>query len=135
MSRLPELSYSYEVQMQIIHTSASNSKPRRHFPGLLLLSASAVFSPAVQADTQELQTLMQRNNCLACHQIDKRKYGPNFKEVAERYAGDSQAVEMLAQKIKVGGSGVWGADMMPPQPQVSDEHARKMAELIMSLPK
>ena len=26
--------------------------------------------------------LVVKKNCLACHQIDKRKYGPNFKEVA-----------------------------------------------------
>lgn len=85
------------------------------------------------ADTTELRTLMQRNNCLACHMIDKRKYGPHMKEVAVKYAGQSDVVEQLANKIKTGGSGVWGADMMPPQAQVTHENALRMATLIMSL--
>jgi cytochrome c len=85
------------------------------------------------ADVTQLTTLMQRNNCLACHMIDKRKYGPNMKEVAAKYAGNTAAVDLLASKIKAGGSGVWGADMMPPQPHVTDENARLMAQLILSL--
>jgi cytochrome c len=37
-----------------------------------------------------------------------------LKEIAEKYAGDSSAIEKLAMKIKNGGAGVWGEDMMPP---------------------
>jgi cytochrome c len=81
----------------------------------------------------ELQTLMQRNNCTACHLIDKRKYGPNFNEVAIRYAADSAAVTKIAARIRAGGSGVWGEDMMPPQPNVSEADARTMAELVLAL--
>lgn len=121
--------------MKTTQTSAAKSRPLTLLSALLLLSGAASFSTSAKADTQELQTLMQRNNCTACHQVDKRKYGPHFKEVAARYAGDNQAVTTLAAKIKAGGSGVWGADIMPPQPQVSDEHARRMAELIIALPK
>ena len=39
----------------------------------------------------------------------------------------------LAAKIKAGGSGVWGEDPMPPQPQVSDKDAQTMARLILAL--
>lgn len=102
-------------------------------PVVLVLAGAARAAPP--ADTANLQTLMQRNNCTACHQIDKRKYGPNFVEIAARYAGDDKAPAMLAAKIKAGSAGVWGSDMMPPQPQVSDEHARTMAELILALPR
>ena len=101
-------------------------------PVVLVLAGAARAAPA---DTSNLQTLMQRNNCTACHQIDKRKYGPSFVEIAARYAGDDKAAVALAAKIKAGGTGVWGSDIMPPQPQVSDEHARTMAELILALPR
>lgn len=87
----------------------------------------------VYADVAQLNTLMRRNNCLACHMIDKRKYGPHMKEVAAMYAGKGDAVALLATKIKAGGSGVWGADMMPPQAQVTNENANLMAKLILSL--
>lgn len=88
---------------------------------------------AVFADTEQLKILLQRNNCMACHMIDKRKYGPILQEVAAKYSGNPSAVQELAVKIKAGGAGVWGADMMPPQPHVSDSDAKKMAELIMAL--
>jgi cytochrome c len=97
------------------------------------LLALAAWAPPALAETPSLQQLMQRNNCTACHLIDRRKYGPHLKEVAVRYGGDANAVATLAAKIKAGGSGVWGEDPMPPQPQVSDKDARAMAQLIMAL--
>jgi cytochrome c len=56
-----------------------------------------------------------------------------LKEVAEKYAGDSAAIEKLAAKIKAGGTGVWGEDIMPPQSQVTDADARQIAKLVLSL--
>jgi cytochrome c len=105
----------------------------RVLPVVLFAACTAASSQAISADTEALQALMQKNNCTACHLIEKRKYGPKFKEVAQKYAGEPGAVETLAAKIKAGGAGVWGEDMMPPQPQVSDADARAMADLILSL--
>ncbi len=79
------------------------------------------------------QDLVMKKNCSACHQIDKRKYGPNFKEVAAKYADKKNAADLLAKKIRKGGTGVWGQDVMPPQPQVSAAEARKLAEYVLSL--
>jgi cytochrome c len=90
-------------------------------------------SPVAHADTTQLQTLMQRNNCTACHLIDKHQYGPKFNDVAARYAGNAEAVAMLATKIRAGGTGAWGEDMMPPQPNVSEADARTIAELVLAL--
>ena len=77
--------------------------------------------------------LLVKNNCLACHYIDKRKYGPKLNEVAAKYANESDAAEKLAKKIKSGGSGVWGEDMMPPQPQLSEADALILAKYILLL--
>jgi cytochrome c len=77
--------------------------------------------------------LVVKKNCLACHQVDKRKYGPNFKEVATKYADQKNAAEVLAKKIRRGGTGVWGQDVMPPQPQVSAAEARAIATYVLSL--
>jgi len=100
---------------------------------LLLLTGLACSAKAVYAGTEELQILLQRNNCTACHMIDKRKYGPKLNEVAQKYADESGAAEKLAKKIKAGGTGVWGEDIMPPQAQVTDADARTMAKLILLL--
>jgi cytochrome c len=79
--------------------------------------------------------LLQKNNCFACHSIDKRKYGPKLIEIAAKYSGEASAAQMLAKKIQAGGTGVWGEDIMPPQPQVSDAEALELANYILSLKK
>ena len=103
------------------------------FFGLLVCAASLFSAKTVHAESDPLKKLMQTNNCVACHQIDKRKYGPQFDEIPAKYTNDASAVAKLAAKIKAGGTGVWGEDIMPPQPQVSDADAKTMAELIMGL--
>ena len=77
--------------------------------------------------------LVVKKNCLACHQLDKRKYGPNFKEVAAKYADKKNASNILANKIRRGGTGVWGQDLMPAQPLVSAAEARALAQYVLSL--
>jgi cytochrome c len=118
--------------MNNLLTSPHSSFVLRFF-GMSVFSGLLFSAKPVYAENEQLTKLMQINNCLACHQIDKRKYGPQFYEVAEKYAGDKAMTAKLAAKIKAGGSGVWGEDMMPPQPQVSDANALAMAELILGL--
>ena len=101
--------------------------------GLVLLASMLCVTRPAQAENDQLKKLMLANNCLACHQIDKRKYGPNFYEIASKYGNSNSMVATLAVKIKAGGKGVWGEDMMPPQAQVSEADAKTMAELILSL--
>ena len=75
--------------------------------------------------------LLNANACLACHQVDKRMVGPSFREVAAKYANDSAAATTLAKKIKGGGSGVWGASPMPPNPGVSDADLQQLTSWIL----
>jgi cytochrome c len=103
------------------------------FLSLCLLAGISLTADISYAEPSELQLLLQKNNCLACHLIDKRKYGPMLKEVAEKYSGESGAIEKLASKIKAGGTGVWGEDVMPPQAHVSDADAKLIAQLVLSL--
>ena len=118
--------------MNNLSTSSYPSVLLRFF-GVSVFAGLLFCAKPVYADNEQLKKLMLTNNCLACHQIDKRKYGPNFLEVAEKYKGDSSVLDKLATKIKAGGTGVWGEDYMPPQPQVSDADAKSMAELILAL--
>jgi cytochrome c len=53
-------------------------------------------------------------------------------EIAQKYANQTGMAEKLAKKIKAGGTGVWGEDIMPPQ-QVSEADALTIAKLILSL--
>ncbi|MFT3720689.1 MAG: c-type cytochrome [Pseudorhodoferax sp.] len=79
------------------------------------------------------QALAAASNCMGCHRIDKRLVGPPFKDIAARYRGDQTAVDRLAAKIRQGGTGVWGVQHMPANPQVSEADARKLAAWVLSL--
>jgi len=118
--------------MNNLSTSSHSSVLLRFF-GMSVFAGLLFCAKPAYAENEQLKKLMLTNNCLACHQIDKRKYGPNFNEVAEKYQGDSTAIGKLAAKIKAGGTGVWGEDYMPPQPQVSDADAKSIAQLILTL--
>lgn len=77
--------------------------------------------------------LFKKSNCMACHAVDQKRFGPALKDVAAKYNGDATAVDKLAKKIKAGGVGVWGQAPMPPQPQVSEANAIKLAEYILAI--
>lgn len=88
-----------------------------------LLSAAPAFASA---------ELAKAKNCLACHAVDKKLVGPSYKDVAAKYAGNADAVAMLATKVQKGGVGVWGQIPMPPNPQVSDADAKALVDWILS---
>lgn len=77
--------------------------------------------------------LIDGSDCLACHKVDQKSIGPTYLQVAEKYKGDSKAVENLASKIINGGSGVWGETAMAGHPQLSTEEASEMVKYILSL--
>ena len=77
--------------------------------------------------------LLAKNACTACHAVDKKVIGPAYQEVAAKYRGQAGAEEKLVQKVKNGGSGVWGPVPMPPNPQVKDEDLRAMVRWILAL--
>ena len=99
----------------------------------ILAATTLVVASAAVAD--ELEDMMKQNGCNACHSEDKKVIGPSYKDVAAKYKGDAGAVAKLTEKVKKGGSGVWGPVPMPPNTQVKDADAKKMVELILALKK
>src|SRR6266446_2315652 len=96
--------------------------------GLLSLTSPAGAATSDAAATQ----LLTKYNCQACHTVDKKLVGPAYKEVAAKYAGDSAALAKLEQKVKNGGTGVWGAIPMPPN-NVPDADIKTLVEWILAL--
>lgn len=82
----------------------------------------------------EGRKLAQRNNCFACHLIDKKLVGPAWKDVAAKYRGQPGAEAKLIDKVAKGGSGVWGGSPMPPNaPRVSEYDIKALVRFILSL--
>jgi len=84
---------------------------------MILLMAQFSFAQS----NQTAAALANQSGCMACHKAEGKLVGPGFQDVAEKYKDQPGALEMLMQKLKKGGSGVWGRIPMPAHPQLSDE--------------
>ncbi len=78
---------------------------------------------------------MTKAGCFACHQKDKKVVGPAYKDVAAKYKGQADAVAKLMEKVRKGGSGVWGPVPMPPNPadKISDADLKAAIEWILKV--
>lgn len=98
--------------------------------GTSVLATPAV-APTIAAapsahDNKAAIALLNKYNCSACHGVDKKIVGPGFNEIAQKHAG---RVDYLAERIKKGGVGVWGAIPMPAQ-SLPEADAKRIAEWI-----
>lgn len=79
------------------------------------------------------KNLIAGSDCKSCHDIAEKSIGPSYKKVAARYAGNTAAVDKLANKIIKGGNGSWGKTMMAAHPQLSLQETTEMVRYILSL--
>ncbi|EAR02678.1 PA14 domain-containing protein [Maribacter sp. HTCC2170] len=77
--------------------------------------------------------LAEQSDCKACHLINENLVGPAYDSIATRYPFDWASVDLLADKIKLGGTGVWGDLLMTAHPDLSKADTQKMAYYILSL--
>jgi cytochrome c len=96
---------------------------------LLTAFASIAFSSSAMADLK----LATDKNCMTCHSVEKKVVGPGYKDIAAKYSGQKDAIDMLTNKIQKGGAGVWGPIPMPANPQVNAAEAKTLATWVMSL--
>jgi len=67
---------------------------------LLLVAAS--FLVAGVASAESGADLVKSKNCLGCHDVDKKKVGPAFKDIAAKYKGNKEAGGKLTTALKEG---------------------------------
>ncbi len=79
------------------------------------------------------KALTQGMDCKTCHKEAEVSIGPNYLDVAMKYADESDAKNYLKKKIVSGGGGVWGEVVMPAHPNVTQEESRQIVEYIMAL--
>jgi cytochrome c len=85
---------------------------------------------AVPATANE--ELAKKHGCFACHAVDKKLVGPSYKDVAAKYKGDKGAEAKLFEKVKKGGTGVWGTVPMPPNGHVPDADIKTLVKWVLS---
>jgi cytochrome c len=100
---------------------------------LLTASMTVMSLGTVATASADPMALATQRGCMACHQVETKVVGPAYKEVAAKYKGQEGAAEMLAGKVKAGGSGVWGPVPMPPNAHVSDEDIKAIVDWVLTL--
>ena len=100
-------------------------------PAAAAPAAAAPAAPPAEASVSPDQ-MPAKYGCTACHAVDHKVVGPSFKDVAAKYRGkDVEAT--LVEKVKNGGSGVWGQIPMTPNPQVPDPDLHAIVKWILTL--
>ena len=98
-----------------------------------LFAAALACAPLAAAADAETEAAMNKAGCMACHTKDKKLVGPAFKDIAAKYKGQADAPPKLAEKVRKGGSGVFGPVPMAPNPpdKISDKDLKAAIELIL----
>ncbi len=53
-------------------------------------------------DAEAAVSLANKDNCWKCHHLSKKKEGPSYQAVAEKYRGKKEAVDKLTKHITLG---------------------------------
>lgn len=98
------------------------------------VTTAAVLALVSALPAQASEALANKHACVACHVVKGAKtVGPSYADVAKKYAGQKGAETKLAEKVKKGGSGVWGQVPMPPNAAVPDADVRALVKWILSI--
>ena len=79
------------------------------------------------------RALVAKSDCKACHNLDSKNQGPAFTEIAAKYKTDANAAAALANKIRNGGTGVWGDKTMPPHAGFTPHESAMVARYILGV--
>lgn len=69
---------------------------------MLLVFAAAGVLAAGLGYAQSGADVVKAKGCLNCHEVDKKKVGPSFKDAAAKYKGDKGAEGKLVGAMKEG---------------------------------
>ena len=95
----------------------------------LSLTVGLIATGAQAATPDEIMT---KSGCMACHAKDKKLVGPAFKDIADKYKGQDATAKVM-DKVRKGGSGVFGPIPMPPNgaDKINDVDLKDAVEFIL----
>ena len=67
---------------------------------LVIAVAGAIAAGAALG--QSAEDLMKSKGCHGCHDFDKKKVGPAFKDIAAKHKGNADASKAIVAKLKDG---------------------------------
>ncbi|HEX2648422.1 MAG TPA: c-type cytochrome [Burkholderiales bacterium] len=99
-----------------------------------LVFSAAALTIVAALPAQADEAMAKKYLCTTCHVVKGTKtIGPTYADVAKKYAGQKDAEAKLVEKVKKGGTGVWGQTPMPPNPSVPDADLHALVKWILSI--
>ncbi|WLI73670.1 c-type cytochrome [Halomonas alkalicola] len=96
---------------------------------VLMLSGAAF----AEKNDEAMIDLAWESGCFNCHDLDKPLLGPAWRDVAERYRDDDEALSRLVVTVRDGGSGNWGEERMTPNRRAAEEEIERLVSWLLSL--
>ena len=96
------------------------------------LMAVGLLLATVGVQASQVEDIMKKAGCIACHAAEKKMVGPSYKDIAAKYKGQN-ATAQLIERVRKGSSGVFGPVPMPPtQPaKINDADLKTVIEAIL----
>jgi cytochrome c len=111
----------------ITFVSAKGEKMKRAIMTIAAGFTTAIFQTIAHAevDAKWAQTKLRETECLTCHYINGKKFGPSFRTVSKKYKGKTPD-DILA---------TWGAFRVHSgvRTQISDQDLKSIFEWILTL--
>ena len=111
-STLPEFARSAHGELAKQHREYGAIRGTRTLPDKVVAATASPY--------QFPQEQLASNGCLNCHGIEAKIIGPGFTAIAEKHRERVDSIGYFKERIRKGGSGVWGEVAMPPMLEMSD---------------
>ena len=102
---------------------------------VLLIAMTGLTCASVAFATADVQALLTKSNCLFCHQLEGKKSGPAFVDIAKKNKKVAGAAAKLEEKILKGSVGTWGTMPMPAMSNLKPAEVKIMVAYILSTAK
>ncbi|MEB2785061.1 PKD domain-containing protein [Algoriphagus persicinus] len=79
------------------------------------------------------ETYINEAGCKACHGISNESVGPDYTSVSEKYKNDPVAKSYLIDKVRNGGAGVWGEQIMPGHTHLEENKVGQMIDFVLGI--
>src|SRR5690606_3473972 len=130
----PGKAVNYRVAVQDVEEGDSATKPDDFAARTVVTST---FARADGKDTEDEPglALMKSIDCFNCHAIEQPLVGPPLVAIAEKYRGQSGALDASVRRVREGSAGVWGQVPMLPHPQHTTDEVTLMLRWVFGLEK
>jgi len=103
-----------------------------------LKKENTILTASVNAHNLQItegEKLINKSDCSGCHTKLNKIIGPAYIDIAKKYPANEKNLNLLADKIIKGGTGVWGSLPMTAHASLKKEEAKAMVKYILSIKK